>query len=87
MLRLGVPAGVMLVLLGLLFIGLLALGTGLGPGGSDASVYGVNARAVLTIGAGLCLAVGVTLFGLGFGHWRRPVPPDATLDHTPDRRH
>jgi drug/metabolite transporter (DMT)-like permease len=84
--RFGFPAGVLLALLGLMFMALVAMGTGLGPSGMDKSLYGVDARAALTIAAGLCLAVGVTLVGLGFGHWRRPVPPGPTLDHTPDRR-
>jgi hypothetical protein len=84
--RFGFAAGVVLVLLGLLCIGLFAVGTGLGPGGTEASAYGMNARAGLTIAAGLSLAVGATLVGLSVGHWRRPVPPQPTVERSPDRR-
>ena len=87
MLRLGFLAGVLLTATGLLMVLLIAMGVGLTPDRADAAILGVDVRSFLTIAAGLCLACGVTLAGLGFGHWQRPVPPGPSLDHTPDRRH
>ena len=85
MLRIGFPFGVLLTTAGLLFVLLMAMGVGLTPSGADDALVGVDIRSLLTIAAGLCLACGITLIGLGFGHWQRPVPPGPSLDHTPDR--
>jgi hypothetical protein len=87
MLRLGLLAGVLLTATGLLLVLLFATGFGLMPDGTDAAVLGVDVRSFLTVAAGLCLACGITLVGLGFGHWQHPVPPGPSLDHTPDARH
>ena len=87
MLRFGFLAGVLLTATGLLMVLLIAMGVGLTPDRADAAILGVDVRSFLTIAAGLCLACGITLVGLGFGHWQRPVPPGPSLDHTPDRRH
>lgn len=83
--RFGFLSGVLLMATGLLMLLLIAMGAGLTPDRADAALLGVDVRSFLTIAAGLCLACGITLVGLGFGHWQRPVPPGARLDHTPDR--
>ena len=78
--------GVLLAAAGLLFVLMLAMGTGLMPDGTDATLVGVDLRSLLTVAAGIFLAGGITLVGLGFGHWRRPQRPGASLDRTPDKQ-
>jgi hypothetical protein len=72
MLLFGVVVGVLLLLTGLLLMVLIALGVGLLPNGADSSLVGVDARSFMAICAALCLASGMTLVGLGLGHWQQP---------------
>ena len=82
MLRVGFLAGVLLATAGVLLLLLIAMGVGLTLDGTDTSLVGVNVRSFLTIAAALCLASGITLVGLGFGHWQHPRP-----EGTPGQRH
>ncbi len=70
--RLGFLAGVLLMAAGLLLLLLIAMGIGLMPDGADASLLGVDIRSFMTVATGLCLASGITLVGLSFGHWQHP---------------
>jgi hypothetical protein len=78
--------GVLLAMAGAVLLLLVAMGVGLAPDGTDSQIVGVDARSWLTIGAGLLLACGITLVGLGFGRWQHPVPPGPSLEENPDRR-
>ena len=82
----GMVVGTLLAAIGAaLVVALLA-----GLGASDAAVAtapdGGELRTVLAVAAGLALASGFTLLGLGMGHWSRPVPPGPELSRTPDMR-
>jgi hypothetical protein len=67
---------------GVLLLLLMAMGIGLMPDGADASLLGVDIRSSITVAAGLCLASGITVFGLSFGHWQHP-----RHEETPGHRH
>jgi hypothetical protein len=78
--RFGFVAGVLLVAFGLLLLLLIAAGIGLTPDHQDAALLGVDTRSFMTVAAGLCLASGITLVGLGFGEWKHPKPPEEKRD-------
>jgi len=80
--RLGFLAGALLMAAGLLLLLLIAMGFGLMPDGADASLLGVDIRSFMTVATGLCLACGITLVGLSFGHWQHP-----RHEETPGHRH
>lgn len=83
----GVLVGTLLAALGAVLAVALLAGVGL-PDSASAAVQAGDGglHTVLAVTAGLALASGVTLLGLGMGHWRRPLPPGPELSRTPDMR-
>lgn len=84
----GMVVGTLLAAIGAALAVALIAGLGAPEGGSAVATApdGGELRTVLAVAAGLALASGFTLLGLGMGHWSRPVPPGPELSRTPDMR-
>lgn len=84
----GMVVGTLLAAIGAALAVALIAGLGAPEGGSAVATApdGGDLRTVLAVAAGLALASGFTLLGLGMGHWSRPVPPGPELSRTPDMR-
>lgn len=69
-------------------IGLLLwfLGGAMAPtSGPGSGIGSSQSNLVLAAVAGLSLASGLALLGLGAGRWKRPSAPGTDASHTPDR--